>query len=145
MPKCSFNKVAKHIFRTTLRKNTSGWLLLQLLFDAFILLSGAVMKIWKSPYMLVFTEAATRGVLLGKVFSEISQNSEENTSARVSFLIFFIKKVTLAQVFSCEFCEISKNTFFTEHLWATASSRTRRVTRGGRSPLPFFENWKKVP
>ena len=33
----------------------------------------------------------------------------------------FIKKETLAQVFSCEFCEISKNTFFTEHLWATAS------------------------
>ena len=28
---------------------------------------------------------------------------------------------TLAQVFSCEFCEISKNTFFTEHLWTTAS------------------------
>ena len=33
----------------------------------------------------------------------------------------FIKKETLAQVFSCEFGEISKNTFFTEHLWATAS------------------------
>ena len=28
----------------------------------------------------------------------------------------FVKKETLAQVFSCEFCEISKNTFFTEHL-----------------------------
>ena len=27
---------------------------------------------------------------------------------------------TLAQVFSCEFCEIFKNTFFTEHVWATA-------------------------
>ena len=26
-----------------------------------------------------------------------------------------------AQVFSYEFCEISKNTFFTEHFWATAS------------------------
>ena len=24
-------------------------------------------------------------------------------------------------MFSCEFCEISKNTFFTEHLWATGS------------------------
>ena len=24
----------------------------------------------------------------------------------------FIKKETLAQIFSCEFCEISKNTFF---------------------------------
>ena len=25
-----------------------------------------------------------------------------------------------AQMFSCEFGEISKNTFFTEHLWSTA-------------------------
>ena len=25
--------------------------------------------------------------------------------------------LTLAQVFSCEFCEISKNTFFIAHLW----------------------------
>ena len=33
----------------------------------------------------------------------------------------FIKKETLAQVFSCESCEISKNTFFIEHLWATVS------------------------
>ena len=32
-----------------------------------------------------------------------------------------IKKETLARVFSCEFCEISKNTFFTERLWITAS------------------------
>ena len=28
----------------------------------------------------------------------------------------FIKKETLAHMFPCEFCEISKNTFFTEHL-----------------------------
>ena len=27
-----------------------------------------------------------------------------------------IKKESLVQVFCCEFCEISKNTFFTEHL-----------------------------
>ena len=36
----------------------------------------------------------------------------------------FIKKETLAQVFSCQFCKISKNTFFTEHVWATASMIT---------------------
>ena len=36
-----------------------------------------------------------------------------------------IKKEALTQMFSCEFCEISKNTFFTEHLWVTAS---RQVT-----------------
>ena len=51
-----------------------------------------------------------------KVFLEISHNSQENTCARVSFLIKlacnFIKKDSLTQVFSCEFCEISKNTFF---------------------------------
>ena len=32
----------------------------------------------------------------------------------------FIKKETLAKVFSCEFCKIYKNNFFTEHLCATA-------------------------
>ena len=32
----------------------------------------------------------------------------------------FFNKETLALVFSCKFCEISKNTFFTEHLWTTA-------------------------
>ena len=43
------------------------------------------------------------------------------------FLIFikdhsnFIKKETQAQAFSCKFSEIFKISFFTEHLWATAS------------------------
>ena len=31
------------------------------------------------------------------------------------------KKETLAQVLSCNFCEIFKNTFFTEHLRKTSS------------------------
>ena len=43
---------------------------------------------------------------------EISQNSQENTCARASF----IKKETLAQVFSSEFCEILEDAFFKEHL-----------------------------
>ena len=74
------------------------------------------------------TEAATIGVPWKKVFLEILQNSPENNCARVSFLIKlqvlvcnFIKKESLAQVFSFEFCEISKNNFFTEHLRTTAS------------------------
>ena len=33
----------------------------------------------------------------------------------------FIKEETLPQVFSCEFCKISKSTYFTKHLWTTAS------------------------
>ena len=64
-----------------------------------------------------------------EVFLESSQNSQENTCTRVFLLnkvadlrpqaCNFIKKETWAQVFSCEFCEISWNTFFTEHLWGT--------------------------
>ena len=53
------------------------------------------------------------------MFLKISQSSQENTCARVSFLIKlqasacnFIKKEALAQVLSCEFCEIFKSTFF---------------------------------
>ena len=41
--------------------------------------------------------------------------------ALLSFKISFIKKEALAQVFSCEFWEISKSTFFTEPLLTTAS------------------------
>ena len=33
------------------------------------------------------------------------------------------EKETLAQVFFCEFCEISKNTFLTEHLCTSADSK----------------------
>ena len=40
-------------------------------------------------------------------------------------LFNFIKKDTLVQVFSCEFCEIFKNTFFIEHLRVTASGLVR--------------------
>ena len=36
-------------------------------------------------------------------------------------VFLFIKKKSLAEVFSCEFCEIFKNTFFIEHLRGTAS------------------------
>ena len=66
----------------------------------------------------VETEAFTRRSSVKRVLLEISQNSQENTCARVSFLIKmqastcnFIKKETLAQVFSCEYSEISKNNF----------------------------------
>ena len=70
---------------------------------------------WK----MVYTEAATGSVLWKKVFLKIPQNSQENTCARVSFLIKLqsgglqiYQKEILKQVYSCEFCEIFKNTFF---------------------------------
>ena len=57
-------------------------------------------------------------VFYEKVFLKISQNLQENTCARI-----FINKETLAQVFSYEFCEIFKNTFFYRTLPVDASDR----------------------
>ena len=62
-----------------------------------------------SAYTVYASEAATRGVLLKSVSLKISQNSK---SFRLG---------TLWKVLSCEFCEIFKNAFFTEHLRTTAS------------------------
>ena len=56
-------------------------------------------------------------------------------SEKKIFLAYnFIKKETLAQEFSSEFWEISKNIFFTEHLRTTASGY-RRLTASTASFL----------
>ena len=74
-------------------------------------------------YKYYRSEAVLRRCSIKKVFIEVSQNSQENTCAKVTFLIKlqaqiydFIKKETLAQVFSCEFCEFLTTPFLTEHL-----------------------------
>ena len=71
---------------------------------------------WENDIKLV--KAVVQTCFVRKMFLEISQNSLENTCARVSFLINFqasacnlLKKRLLTQVFSYEFCEISENTF----------------------------------
>ena len=65
------------------------------------------------------TEAVVQGCSVKKLSLEISQISQENACARISFLIKlqaktcnFIRKETQTQMFSCEFCKNFKNTFF---------------------------------
>ena len=65
------------------------------------------------------TEAIARRCSVKKAFLEISQIFTGKHLCQSLFFITlqaeacnFIKKETLAQVFSCEFCEISKKTFF---------------------------------
>ena len=41
--------------------------------------------------------------------------------------VTLLKKETLAQVFSCAFCEIAKKTFFTEHFRTTTSGFSIRL------------------
>ena len=63
-------------------------------------------------------------VLCKKMLFIISQNSQENTHARVSFLtkLRTIQKEILTQLFSCELfsCETSKNNFFNFFFFACA-------------------------
>ena len=54
------------------------------------------------------TEAISQKCSTKNAFLQISQNSQENTCARVSFL--------KTQLFSCDFCEILKIAFFEKHL-----------------------------
>ena len=76
------------------------------------------------------SEAASRRCSVKKVFLEILQNSQENTYARVSFLIKLQTwKKALAQVFSCEFCQISKNTFYYKTSVVLAFEQSRNVWR----------------
>ena len=86
-------------------------------------------------------EVVAKSCSVKKVFLKISQNSQENTCGKVSVIINlqaqtcnFIKKETLAQVFSCEFYEICNNTFLIQHLRATASG----VMPNNRFPLINF-------
>ena len=78
-------------------------------------------KSLKNTYLeeVLCREAVLRRCSVKKVYLKISQNSQKNTFAGVSFLIKFqaeacrfIKKETPALVFSCKFCKIFKNTFF---------------------------------
>ena len=84
-------------------------------------------------YKHVATEAATRGVLNKMVLKkDVTKLTEKHLCQRLFFNKVaglrpllkrptLLKKKTLTQLFSCEFCEIFKNTYCTEHLWTSAS------------------------
>ena len=91
-------------------------------YQSFKIICLILVKFSKIFYVLA--KAVIWMCFMKKVFLKISENSRENTSARFFYLIKlqgegkacdFIKKEILAQVFSCEFCKIFKNTFFIEH------------------------------
>ena len=62
-------------------------------------------------------EAVARSCSIKRCCQKFRKILRKKTCARVSEpeAWNFIKKETLAQLFSCEFCEISRNTFFAKH------------------------------
>ena len=100
-------------FRTAILCKTYGRLLLS---------ETPVPEAYLEPCQQSHSETVAQRCSVRKVFLEISQNSQLKQT--ISLQIFkrlwaynFIKKETLTQVFSCEFFEISMNTFLTEQLW----------------------------
>ena len=47
-----------------------------------------------------------------------------------------LKKKTLAPVFSCEFCEMSSNTFLTEHLRSMLLNRYIKLAEAATGGVP---------
>ena len=87
-------------------------------------------------------EAAVQRCSVKTVFLESSQNSQENTCARVSFLIklqvsglqLYYKRDSGTDV-SCEFCKIFKNTFsYRAPQVADSVSNKRDPSTGGSEP-----------
>ena len=76
-------------------------------------------------YILIFTfncpDTATRGVLWKNALLKVSQYSQENTCAGVSFQENCRSSETATQVFSWEYCEIFINTYFEKHLQKASS------------------------
>ena len=78
-------------------------------------------KLWKCSFSDCFSKRKTEECQQ-KHLSNIDQFSITTIfCSGLAESCNFIKNKPLAQVFSCEFCEISKNTFFAEHLLATTS------------------------
>ena len=107
---------------------------------------------WLINKFLTGTKESARAVIqrcsINKVLRKIAQNSQENTSAGVSFKWSFRHwdlqlywKVTLAKVFSCEFYEVFNNTYFVEYLQTAAFELVLYYIR---HIFPFLKSiWKR--
>ena len=103
---------------TKLHEILSSWIIISKI-NFFLKFSWAIhglMKPFFASSSLAFEAVAyAQRCSINRVFVKILQTLHEDTCAKVSFLKNFIKKESLAKIFSFKFCEIFKNTFFMEH------------------------------
>ena len=79
-----------------------------------------------------FFRTATGGVLLKKLVLKILQYSQE--SCRAATLL----KKTPIQMFSSEYCEIFKNTYFEEHLLTAVSDFLKQLQNNDKQLLLYW-------
>ena len=121
-------KTLNQSYRFASYKQFSWWLLGKEIEEWYNLVLWSIPNLFQEPDNKCFIHGRkeklkkcqkqfTQRCSVKKVFSEVLQNSQGNTCARVFLINFqastcnFTKNKTLTQVFSCEFCKISKNTF----------------------------------
>ena len=93
-------------------------------------------KVLSDPALVIFhviIEPVARRRSVKKVSLKVSQNLQESTCVRVFFLIKLqvlgrgVRSQTLAQVFSCEFCEVFCSLYRTPPLAASAIKRNQKA------------------
>ena len=80
-------------------------------------LDGVIMTLFLDSKVAVYRGIHRRY----SVKKGVLRNFAKFTGKHLCQILFSDKKETLAQVFTCEYCEISKNTFSIEHSQTTAS------------------------
>ena len=75
---------------------------------------------------------------------DVLKNFAKFTGKHLCQSIFFNKVAGLAQVFSCEFCKILKNTFFTEHLRGCSWHKVNKLNRTKVSAIPQNYCWWNI-
>ena len=139
MPKCDFTLrhgcspvYLLHIFRTSFTRSTTWWLLLHTYAQAeFCQLKYPIRVSITSQTGQTQIRSSRPEVFCKKgAFKNFSKFTGENLCLSLFFnkaacrkTCNFIKKEALKQVFSCEFCETFKITFFCKHLrWLLLSN-----------------------
>ena len=95
--------------------------------------------------ILTVDEAFVWRCSVKEVFIKISQNSWENTCMGACKPATLSKKENPINLFSCEFCEIFKNIFFTEPLRTAASVPTGSIFVSWKNSLLFFHQSWNLP
>ena len=102
----------EHLFNNTFLRNICKRLLLE--------------TIWNSLKIKnVKTDSHQRYSVRKGILRKFANITEKHLRLQQAEVCNFIKKETLLQVSSCDFCENSKKTFFAEHLWATTFIKKR--------------------
>ena len=104
------NESLRHCLSYYFRRMTTFLVLEVRFFQGVRFLRGPFFVFLLFDFVFTLYRSSHQRCSVKKVFLEISQNSQENTCVRDPFLI---------KLQAC--CEISKNTFFTEHLRTVAS------------------------